>query len=93
MIDRQIIGNYRLHAVNYLALEKLQPDFMDFSTLPALLGITESAVNAKRKELEQRLQHQEAALHPFMLRMYANPVIRKSELQNSYMSDISLQSQ
>ena len=89
------IGNYRLQAVNYLALEKLQPDFMNFRTLPALLGVTESAINAKRKELEQRLAHLEPALHPFVLRMYANPVIRKNEIQlrSPVMSDISLQGQ
>ncbi len=96
LIDRQIVGSYRLHAINYLALEKLQPDFMDFSTLPALLDVAESAVSAKRKELEHRLQDMDVALHPFVLRMYANPVIRKSEifLRNSAcMSDISLQGQ
>jgi 1-acyl-sn-glycerol-3-phosphate acyltransferase len=95
MIDRQIVSNNRLHAINYLALEKLDPAFMNFRTLPALLGVTENAITAKRKELEQRLQHLDAALHPYVLRMYANPVIRKTEIQlrNSYMSDISLQSQ
>src|SRR5688500_16092297 len=94
MIDRQIVSNYRLHAVNYLALEKLDPAFMNFRTLPALLGVTENVINAKRKELEQRLQHLDAALHLYVLRMYANPVIRKTEIQlrNSGISDISLQS-
>ncbi len=95
LIDQQIIDSYRLHAVSYIALEKLQPDFMDFRTLPALLGMTESAIGAKRKEFEQRLQTMDAALHPFILRMYANPVIRKEIIRNrhSFMSDISLQSQ
>lgn len=95
LIDRQIVGSYRLHAVNYLALEKLQPDFMDFATLPLLLGMSEAALNAKRKELEQRLNQMDAALHPFVLRMYANPVIRKAELQHRdpVLTDISLQGQ
>jgi glycerol-3-phosphate O-acyltransferase len=95
LIDHQIINSYRLHAVSYLALEKLQPEFMDFGTLPLLLGMSENALNAKRKELEQRLSHMDAALHPFVLRMYANPVISKTELQhrNSVMTDISLQGQ
>ena len=95
LIDRQIIGSYRLHAVNYIALEKLQPDFMDFRTLPALLGMTENAIAAKRKEFESRLQHMDAALHPYVLHMYANPVIRKTEVTSStgFMTDISLQAQ
>jgi glycerol-3-phosphate O-acyltransferase len=80
LIDQQIVGSYRLHAINYLALEKLQPDFMDFRTLPDVLGETESTVSAKRKELEHRLQPMDAVLHPFVLRMYANPVIRKAEI-------------
>ncbi len=68
---------------------------MDFATLPFLLGMSENALNAKRKELEQRLNHMDAALHPFVLRMYANPVIRKTELhqRKSVMTDISLQGQ
>src|SRR5690606_9308010 len=33
LIDRQIIGNYKLHLSNYLALQKLLADYMDFREL------------------------------------------------------------
>jgi hypothetical protein len=78
LIDAQIVGNYKLHLVNFLALEKLRGDFMDFSTLPALFGTTTAVVQAKRQELDKRLQALPAALHSYVLAMYANPVLRKT---------------
>ncbi len=81
LIDGQIVRNYKLHLVNYLALEKIQKPFMDFATLPALFGVTAAEVQAKRQELDKRLQALPAGLHPFVLGMYANPVIRKTELK------------
>lgn len=78
-IDRQIIGNYKLHLANYLALQKLQNDFMDFNLLPQMFGVSASVVEEKRKELELRLYEMPAELQPYVLNMYANPVIRKAE--------------
>jgi glycerol-3-phosphate O-acyltransferase len=82
LIDSQIIGNYRLHLVNYLALELIQADFMDFSTLPALFRCDETALAAKRRQLRDRLAALPEELHPYVLGMYANPVIRKAEIAN-----------
>lgn len=79
LIDRQIIANYRLHLVNYLALELMQGDFMEFGLLPAMFGVTEEQVDAKREEFAQRLDALAPELRPFVLSMYANPVIRKAE--------------
>jgi hypothetical protein len=79
-IDAQIIANYHLHLTNYLALEKLQPEFMDFSTLTERFGVSEAVVKQKRELLLARLKDLDAALHPYVLRMYANPVIRQIEL-------------
>lgn len=80
LIDSQIVHNYKLHLVNYLALETVQSNFMDFGTLPQMFGLAAEEVQAKRNELDQRLQALPAALHPYVLAMYANPVIRKTEL-------------
>ena len=66
--------------MNYLALETVQSNFMDFGTLPQMFGLAAEEVQAKRNELDQRLQALPAALHPYVLAMYANPVIRKTEL-------------
>jgi glycerol-3-phosphate O-acyltransferase len=79
LIDSQIISNYKLHLVNYLALEKIQPAFMDFGTLATLFGVTAAELQAKRREFGLRLQALAPELHPYVLNMYANPVIRKAE--------------
>ncbi len=83
LIDAQIVRNYKLQLVNYLALEKMQPAFTNFGALPELFGVGIAEVQAKRQEFEQRLQALPAELHPYVLAMYANPVIRKAELQRA----------
>ena len=79
LIDAQIQRNYKLTLINYVALEKLQPAFMDFSGLPALFGVSAAEVQAKRDELAQRLKAVPAELHPYVLAMYANPVLSKAK--------------
>ena len=79
-IDRSILHHYRLHLVNYLALEQMQPDFMDFATLPQLFKVAPEVVAAKRRDFQQRLQALPPALHVYVLGMYANPLIRKANL-------------
>lgn len=81
-IDAQILGNYKLHLVNYLALQKLQPAYMDFTTLPALFATTEDVVQQKLAEFDERLQALPAELHPYVLAMYANPVLQKARFQS-----------
>jgi hypothetical protein len=80
-IDAQILGNYKLHLVNYLALQKQQPDYMDFSVLPTLFETTSAAVQQKLNEFDKRLQALSAELHPYVLAMYANPVLQKAKYQ------------
>ncbi|MDR0782006.1 MAG: 1-acyl-sn-glycerol-3-phosphate acyltransferase [Pseudomonadales bacterium] len=82
-IDAQIVANYRLHLINYLALQKLQPDCMDFATLPARFGVSEALVQQKRELLLARLRPLDAALHPYVLRMYANPVLNQVALNGA----------
>jgi glycerol-3-phosphate O-acyltransferase len=79
LIDAQVVGNYKLHIVNYLAMQKQQGDFMDFSTVPALFNMSAAAVEAKRQELDKRLHALPVALHPYLLAMYANPVLQKAK--------------
>lgn len=81
-IDAQILGNYKLHLVNYLALQKLQPAYMDFATLPALFTTTPDLVQKKLAEFDRRLQALPAELHPYVLAMYANPVLQKARFQS-----------
>ncbi len=74
-IDRQVRANYRLHLSNYLALEKVQPGAMDFQQLFQRMGVSEEVVNRKRAEFEARLASCPEHLRPYLLRMYANPVL------------------
>lgn len=87
MIDDQIIANYKLHLVNYLAMEKLQPEFMDYSQLPKLLAFSPQQVERKRTEFEKRLAQIPVSLRPYVLNMYANPVIRQHEVNKERHAD------
>src|SRR5690554_6475478 len=80
-IDEQIVTSYRLHLVNYIAMEKVQADFIDFSRLPTLFNVSEAELNSKRQDFDNRLAAMPAELRPYVLDMYANPVIRKYEAQ------------
>jgi hypothetical protein len=79
-IDEQIIRNYKLHAVNYAAMEIVQKDFMDFSTLPDILEMPASLINSKRCAFRKRLASMPKKYQSYVLNMYANPVIRKAEI-------------
>jgi 1-acyl-sn-glycerol-3-phosphate acyltransferase len=81
LIDRDVVGAYQLHLVNCLALQKLQSDYMDFDTLPERFGMSESMIDEKRREFAGRIDAMAAHLQPYVLAMYANPVIRKAENQ------------
>jgi len=77
-----VIGNYKQHLVNCLALQKLRADFMDFSRLPEIFGVSASIVEETRQQLERRLHDVPSHLQPYVLAMYANPVIRKTEIKS-----------
>lgn len=82
-IDDQIIRNYKLHAVNYVAMEMVQRDFMDFATLPEVLGTTAAEIAKKRRAFKKRLGKMPRHLQSYVLAMYANPVIRKVEIDGA----------
>jgi len=79
-LDARIISSYKLHAVNYLAMEMVKKDSLDLSTLPNLLGLSASEIGRKRREFQERLNSMPKHLQPYVLNMYANPVIRKAEV-------------
>jgi glycerol-3-phosphate O-acyltransferase len=75
-IDQQVIANYRLHASNYIALSLLQGNVNDDVVAQACdLGIAD--VTAKRVEFEARVAAAPEELRPYILRMYANPVLAR----------------
>jgi 1-acyl-sn-glycerol-3-phosphate acyltransferase len=81
LIDEQIIQHYQLHTSNYLALQILKPDFLDFSVLPEYLGISKEALDHEAELLKNRFELMPVELRPYALSMYANPAIRKAERQ------------
>ncbi|MEX2366895.1 MAG: 1-acyl-sn-glycerol-3-phosphate acyltransferase [Pseudohongiellaceae bacterium] len=78
-IDEQVIVNYRLHCVNYLAMQ-MQSGSVNYAGLASKLGFSEAQVAHKHAELEKRLEAMPAQLRPYILSMYANPVIRQQEV-------------
>jgi hypothetical protein len=72
-VDRQIIGNYRLHPVNILAFQQLEGE-------GAALGGMDQPSPVQRSEFQQRLNTVAQEHRPWLLAMYANSVRRKLEL-------------
>jgi len=58
----------------------VKKDSLDLSTLPTLLGLSASEIGRKRREFQERLNSMPKHLQPYVLNMYANPVIRKAEV-------------
>lgn len=81
-IDQQIIHSYLLQATNHLALQKLRelsPDLVPPLDLPndAVAAIL-SVKNADSKaRFEDRLARAALPIQPYLLQMYANPVISR----------------
>lgn len=82
MVDREINGNYHLHTSNLAAYGLLhgQPD----SGTAAPESLLDNAEHRAAKEaLEARLKAYDPALHPFILAMYANPVVQAMSARTS----------
>lgn len=81
LIDSQVINNYRLHATNMLALEQLRRESPD--PLPELgdsfPAIAKGAIGDGdvAQRFDARLAAMDENIRPFVLRMYANPVISR----------------
>lgn len=78
LIDTQIINNYRLHPSNYFAFFELKPDQEKNIDLPAIFNKSEADIKQLRQKFQARLVQMPIKLRPYLLAMYANPVIAKS---------------
>ena len=76
-IDYQILENYELRDINFLALERLKQDgLVPLHRLNAE-AISRDIKKASRKKFEKRLKTVAPKLHRHYLFSYANPVISK----------------
>ena len=88
-IDEQIIQNYQLHDMNYLALDRLKQDGMiPLHKVRGLEGI-EKIPKTSRKNFQKRLKSVDDKLLRHWLFSYANPVMSKLSL-SSGSAEISL---
>lgn len=78
-INKEIILNYKLHASNYLAFEKLSQKLKDIDTIiePSI-----KLTDQKRAEFETIYDQIPTELKAYFLNMYANPVIQKLSYQD-----------
>ena len=76
-LDEQIISNYKLFPSNYLAYEILQKQNSELGLSLENLQLNLDEINSKRVEFNSRLDNFEEELKPFILKMYANPVLNK----------------
>lgn len=88
-IDEQVLSNYKLHDMNYLALERLKQDGM--VPLHKVRDVTEmeNISRASRKKFEKRLKSVDSNLQKLWLLSYANPVMSKLEFSPSKPEPIS----
>ncbi|TNE82920.1 MAG: hypothetical protein EP334_01035, partial [Gammaproteobacteria bacterium] len=73
-VDRQIIGNYRLHPTNIIAFEKLDGDRPELSNWKAQMNCDWTK---KAQAFEARINAMPAEHREIVLNMYANPVRSK----------------
>ncbi|MDT8398505.1 MAG: 1-acyl-sn-glycerol-3-phosphate acyltransferase [Pseudomonadales bacterium] len=78
-IDAQINANYKLHPINYFALEKIRGDRLDLARLGEILAVDEAQLLRKQQECMRRVEACPPAWRPFLLKMYANPLLRQME--------------
>ncbi len=76
-VDEQIIQNYLLQTTNFLALEKLReiaPELIPPMEMPEQRPVD---VAGSRAKFEERLAAADPRIRPWLLQMYANPVISR----------------
>tara|TARA_R110000772_G_scaffold84964_5_gene178923 strand:+ start:619 stop:1770 length:1152 start_codon:yes stop_codon:yes gene_type:complete len=78
LIDAQIIKNYHLHPSNYFAYFELKPGQEAGLNLADIFNKTESEIEQLKINFNARLSAIPVKLRPYVLAMYANPVIAKS---------------
>ncbi|MCG8413986.1 MAG: hypothetical protein MI746_07185, partial [Pseudomonadales bacterium] len=88
-IDEQIIANYQLRDMNYLALERLKQDGMvPLHKVRGLVDANQIPRNS-HKQFEKRLKSVDAKLQKHWLFSYANPVMSKLELTPTKLDELS----
>ncbi len=78
LIDRQVVSNYLLQPSNYFALEKLRETDPEFAQ--DIAPSTEAMTDASIAEMQQRLDQAPPNIRPYLLQMYANPVLSRAKL-------------
>ena len=78
LIDRQVVSNYLLQPSNYFALEKLRETDPEFGQ--EIASSTEAMSDASIAEMQQRLDQAPPNIRPYLLQMYANPVLSRAKL-------------
>ena len=78
LIDLQISKNYRLHPANFFAFLELKPDQQHRYKLTEMFNLSEHELARQQKSFQSRLAAMPARLRPYVLGMYANPVIAKN---------------
>jgi len=77
-IDLQVIKNYRLHPSNYFAYLSLKPELEKHYDLGPIFSLSEAELSRQKSAFQARLASHASHLKPYILAMYANPVIAKS---------------
>ncbi len=80
-LDRQILGNYRLFPVHYLAYEMSEnrDPGLAVPTAESLFGSEE--LEKARKEWNRRLEQCPAEQRPWLVLQYANPVLNQYRIK------------
>jgi len=78
LIDLQISKNYRLHPANFFAFLELKPDQQHRYQLTEMFNLSEQELARQKQSFQSRLAAMPARLRPYLLGMYANPVIAKN---------------
>ncbi len=77
IIDAEIINNYHLHPSNYFAFFELKPNQEINIDLTRIFNKSEAEIAQLKVNFKARLTQIPAKFRPFVLAMYANPVIAK----------------
>lgn len=83
MVDREINGNYHLHTSNLAAYGLLHTPEGPAGSAPAASPLGGAEHHAAQAALRQRLAQYDPVYRPYILSMYANPVIQAMTARGS----------
>lgn len=81
VIDRQVVANYVLHPSNYFAYHELHGEFPQGLCGGQQRPFVASDYQDSGLAFKARLDQMPAHLRPYVLKMYANCILRKQELE------------